>query len=60
MDVKEGLLRYQWKARGKDCHGRTEGVERRIGMWWEKAERGRRFEKEKVSASMESSKEVQG
>lgn len=60
MDVREGLLRYQWKARGKDCHKRREGMERRIGIWWEKAEGGQRFVEEKVSASIESSKEVQG
>ena len=58
MDAREGLLQYQWKARGKDCHRR--GVEKRIGIWWEKAEGGQRFEKEKVSASIEPSKEVQG
>lgn len=59
MDVREGLLRHQWKARRRDCHRRRRGVEKRVGIWWEKAE-GQRFEKKKVSASIESDKKVQG
>lgn len=58
MDAGEGLLRFQWRARGKACHRRG-GRERRIGILWQKAVGGQRFEQKNVSVSTESGKEVQ-
>lgn len=48
-------------SRKQEVKTATEGgLKRRIGIWWEKAEGGQRFEKKSVAASIEKGKNAQG